>query len=163
MCCEAWLSHLQPARCSNEVRPSLSEGPFLNGAEVGIRTDFGDRGSTPTGARDRPLGGGLIARDKLLSRVTAFSQGQWSLLINASQSCDAKSAVSRRRSRRRGNDLGHVAGIDGSGRWTKVAPFYPNFSWPAISFLVGGRSWRCPSDPPGRRWRTGRSLDALVI
>ena len=53
----------------------------------------------------RPPGGGLIARDKLLSRVTAFSQGQWSLLINASQSCDAKSAVSRRRSRRRANDL----------------------------------------------------------
>ena len=53
----------------------------------------------------RPPGGGLIARDKLLSRVTAFTQGQWSLLINASQSCDAKSAVSRRRSRRRGNDL----------------------------------------------------------
>ena len=53
----------------------------------------------------RPPGGGLIARDKLLSRVAAFTQGQWSLLINASQSCDAKSAVSRRRSRRRGNDL----------------------------------------------------------
>ena len=46
---QCW-SHLQPARCSDEVRPSLSEGPFPDGAEVGFEQIL-ERGSTPTGAR----------------------------------------------------------------------------------------------------------------
>ena len=40
---------------------------------------------------------------------------------------------------------------------------HPNFPWPAVSFLVGGRSWRGSPEPPGRRWRADGSPDALVV
>ena len=37
----------------------------------------------------------------------------------------------------------------------KLLPFLRTFYGQPSVFLVGGRSWRCPSDPPRRRWRTG--------
>ena len=52
----------------------------------------------------RPLGGGVVAKEKLVGRFELFRQGHWTQLIHASGECDQKAAQSRHRRRRRAAD-----------------------------------------------------------
>ena len=53
----------------------------------------------------RPLRGGLISKEKLADRFSAFSRGEWLTLLDASSQCDEQAAVARRRRRRQGDDV----------------------------------------------------------
>ena len=93
--------------------PTFLKGPFRNVLKVALEEILDspdvlrqERGwkllmLLPRFLLHRPLGGGLIAKDKLEARFHAFGRGEWGQLLEASRNCDEKAAKSRRRGRRR--------------------------------------------------------------
>ena len=53
----------------------------------------------------RPPRGGLISKEKLADRFSAFSRGEWLTLLDASGQWDEQAAVARRRRKRQGDDV----------------------------------------------------------
>ena len=93
--------------------PKFLVGMFRNALKIAleeiVRTDnevTQERGwklflMLPRMLLHRPPGGGQISKAKLLQRFQQFVEGHWIRLIEASEQCDDKAAVSRRRSCRR--------------------------------------------------------------
>ena len=85
-------------------------GPFKNALKVAMEAALQEdelsqeRGwklfvMLPRMLLHRPPRGGNIAREKLISRFELFTRGEWSSLLEASQTCDERAVVARRRVR----------------------------------------------------------------
>ena len=118
------LDHIQPCdhfRLRASVMksvPKFLRGPFKNALKVALEAAIDRDVATqcrgwklllmllmlPRMLLHKQPGSGQVSRAKLEERMAMFSRGDWIELIGASQTCDERSAVTRRRSQRRANN-----------------------------------------------------------
>ena len=95
--------------------PRFLRGPFKNALKVAMEAALQEdelsqeRGwklfvMLPRMVLHRPPRGN-IAREKLISRFELFTRGEWSSLLEASQTCDERAVVARRRVRGVGDNI----------------------------------------------------------